>query len=496
MNSPQTISLSSHIQTANEGSRAGNSPTEISKEEMRACEELMESKYRKKASIISNSFIDLNRSLISEFEQFISKKLKKSVELDQHDQEMQDVRNDRKLVEKFINLKPDGLNCMNTGQKMEDEPLIGHQKKDEDFEKEKKSNMSICMDIFIEYLLEKSKLNDMNSLTQDVSSSGQGSDESTAKYIRIANKPKEELESNIYKGLKEDVCTRTFKVSDIFRDLNHSELNMRYNQTKFRKGKGQSAFSKKPSKNAEMNKRSKATISEKEENPMPEHEALDDDLYQDLVKVENTVSKVLYIKGADPEKVSIRELCNLFSNYGNLEIGFLQTGKQFALVKYSSLEGASLGMNYLNRIQLHEKKLSIFYSHFNDIEETKYINKKEFFVPEASCRRYKSGVPAQANPVSRTLHVCVFFNHKRRFVKDFEILDLIERISKPIRVQRDSNKDNVNMWFMEFSDIQSALDALMKCHDEQFEDGNLRISFTKTRRTHNMPCNSAVIKRM
>jgi hypothetical protein len=344
-------------------------------------------------------------------------------------------------------------------------------------------DLAVCLSILADLINLKSNNSGSICSTKDASGSANGSEDSSPNESSRAQALVGELGSAGFKTSQKQVKSKT----SIFRHLDHSPDNLRLNLPGYKVGAAlpkqekagnaaRSQLQKEQTKTHELDYRHVSSGSRVEKRSDPN-------------EASNQISQVLYIKGTDPAKVSIRDLCNLFSNYGNLEIGFLQTDKQFTLIKYSSLAGSALGMKHLNRLMLHGKKLSIFYSHFGDIEETRYMNMKEFFVPDASCRRFRSGVPAQANPISRTLHVCVFFTHKRRLVRDAEVLECIARVSKPIRTQRDANKDNINMWFMEFADTHSAVEVLMKCHDEHFEDGNLRISFTKTRKTNNSGAN-------
>lgn len=195
----------------------------------------------------------------------------------------------------------------------------------------------------------------------------------------------------------------------------------------------------------------------------------------------NTSCRVL--KVVNCSNVSIQELCNLFSNFGNVESGQLDIERKCAYIKYTSYEGAASGLKHLNKLSLNGEKLQVQY---DDSEEgVASSNRKgvEVFIIRESCKRFKAEVPKHANPVSRTLHVCIFFNNKRRFVSDDEILSILSHNSIiPIRLQRDWNKENVNMWFVEFSSIQESLKLIMKTHDYPLKDGNVRISFTKTKR--------------
>jgi RNA recognition motif. (a.k.a. RRM, RBD, or RNP domain) len=340
-------------------------------------------------------------------------------------------------------------------------------------------DLATCLSILADLINLKSSNSESTRSTKDASRSANDSEDSSPNESSEAQALDGEQGSAGGKAGLKQVKSKT----SIFRLLNHSPDNLRLNLPGYTAG---AVLRMQEKAGAEARNRGEMKQKKVSESAFrPSAPGLQAEKCSDSKEASAQISQVLYIKGTDPAKVSIRDLCNLFSNYGNLEIGFLQTDKQFALIKYSSLAGSALGMKHLNRLMLHGKKLSIFYSHFGDIEETRYMNMKEFFVPDSSCRRFRSGVPAQANPVSRTLHICVFFTHKRRLVRDTEVLECIARVAAPIRIQRDSNKDNINMWFMEFADTQSAVEVLMKCHDEHFEDGNLRISFTKTRKANN-----------
>lgn len=351
---------------------------------------------------------------------------------------------------------------------------------------EQSLDLAACLSMLADLINLKSNHSESICSTKDASRSANGSEDSSPNTCFQT----QALVGELGRVGRQSGHAQVKSKTSIFRSLHHPPSNLRLNLPGY---KVAAALLKQ--ENAGDEPRSRRTIEQPkifESVPRLPAQGLRAEKCSGLQETSDQISQVLYIKGTDPAKVSIRDLCNLFSNYGNLEIGFLQTEKQFALIKYSSLAGSTLGMKHLNRLTLHGKKLSIFYSHFCDIEETRYMNMKEFFVPDSSCRRFRSGVPAQANPVSRTLHVCVFFTHKRRLVRDSEVLACIARAGSPIRTQRDANKDNINMWFMEFADTQAALEVLMKCHDEHFEDGNLRISFTKTRKANNQAVNHVI----
>lgn len=195
-----------------------------------------------------------------------------------------------------------------------------------------------------------------------------------------------------------------------------------------------------------------------------------------------STSRVVYVSGTTKARLDIRELCNLFSNYGNIEAGIQHKLKNCSFIMYSTQQGADLAVKHMRKLHIQGLKLLVTYSKFEELQEAQLKQMKDVYIPSPSCRRFKTGVPSMPNEISRTLHICIFLTGYRRKVEDYELINIVSEVSSPIRVKRDENKDNLNMWFVEFPKISDALWVIMKCHDRPFEDGNFRISFTKTKR--------------
>jgi hypothetical protein len=193
-------------------------------------------------------------------------------------------------------------------------------------------------------------------------------------------------------------------------------------------------------------------------------------------------STVLYVKGVDPNRVEIQDLCNLFSNYGNVEMGVMHKNKDFALIKYTTVRGAELGLEQLNKVSILGFRMSIFFSKYEQIMEKRYHNNKEYCIPDPEYRRFKNEVPTQVNPISRTLHICIFQPNPKRVISESDVQKLISPFAECSRLQRDQNSSQLNMWFAEFQSRASAVLVLMKLHDGKFENGNIRVSFTRTKK--------------
>lgn len=219
--------------------------------------------------------------------------------------------------------------------------------------------------------------------------------------------------------------------------------------------------------------------------------------------IDSLPSKCIIAKGLDIHRVNIREFYNLMRNYGNVDFIFVHPEKRMAFLQYQFVEGAKQAMRFCSKFNARGKVIKLHYAMLQGLDtllrgECKnpdLINlpKKFFssnllrsltFNPSPDCQRFKFGFPAKANPLSRTLHVSIFFSSQRRFVETSELAALLTRLGLqlPVRMQRDQNKDNQNMWFLEWKDVIASLETLFRCHDMPFESGNLRVSFTRSNR--------------
>lgn len=81
--------------------------------------------------------------------------------------------------------------------------------------------------------------------------------------------------------------------------------------------------------------------------------------------MENKPSSVVYCRGINIEKVTMEDLFNLFSNYGNiLKIVYIKY-KQAILVEYQNYEHSTNAKDYLNNLNLYGKHLRVFFSNYN-----------------------------------------------------------------------------------------------------------------------------------
>jgi hypothetical protein len=194
--------------------------------------------------------------------------------------------------------------------------------------------------------------------------------------------------------------------------------------------------------------------------------------------------RAVCIYGIHPNVMNVKKLCNLLSNYGNICFGMYFKEANFAFVMYECQQGAQNGIHYLQNMRWLRKWLQICpWSHFDGLDPCYLFAYPGIYVPPIGHRRFKQGIPKKANSVSATLHICIFYPARRRVVSSNDILSFLRKAGyDPLEIRRDSNPENQNMWFVDFKKLSDSILALMTCHDSQFEDGNIRISFTKSRR--------------
>lgn len=196
--------------------------------------------------------------------------------------------------------------------------------------------------------------------------------------------------------------------------------------------------------------------------------------------------RAVVVQNIHENALQVKSVCNLLSNYGNICFGLLFRECKTAVVLYECQQGAINGIHYLNGLYFCGEQLRISgWTHFEGLDPCYLFAYPDAYVPPSCNRRFKKGIPAKTNKVSPTLHICIFYPSRRRVVSTNDMLKKLKSIGfPPLEIRRDTNPENQNMWFVDFKKLSDALQVLMLCHDSRFEDGNIRISFTKSKRAY------------
>ena len=186
------------------------------------------------------------------------------------------------------------------------------------------------------------------------------------------------------------------------------------------------------------------------------------------------------VEGIDFRVASPKELSNLFTNYGNVDrsITFPKRGEMYFC--FVSQLGVQNAIDHLHGLPLGDGFLNISTSSKRDVIQLASLNEHSFYLPRKRFSSKGTGLPNWVNPVSRTLHVTFHHDCEDFILDDHKLFIALSLYSKPIRIKREANKKKRNMWFVEFMSDLDGVIVVMKQHNQPYEDGTLRISFTKT----------------
>lgn len=189
---------------------------------------------------------------------------------------------------------------------------------------------------------------------------------------------------------------------------------------------------------------------------------------------------IVRVQGIDWRKTGQKEVCNLFTNYGNIDTAlctgdgsemYLCYGSSIALENaIQCLDGFPVDGIPMRLMRIRKEAL------LNRLSQVNYST----FVPRKRFSSKGPGLPNKINPVSRTLHVTFHHDSDDKILVDSDLLAALSHYGQPIRIKRESSKKKKNMWFVEFLNEAVGAKVLMKQHNQPFQGGTLRISFTKT----------------
>ena len=98
------------------------------------------------------------------------------------------------------------------------------------------------------------------------------------------------------------------------------------------------------------------------------------------------LSRVVYVKGIEKERTSIKQLVNLFECFGDVEIGMFHNKKEFAMVKFKTPSEAKSCIRELYGKEVAGKSLLIHYSDLEELTPTFYSNDKIYYQIPSSAK--------------------------------------------------------------------------------------------------------------
>lgn len=201
---------------------------------------------------------------------------------------------------------------------------------------------------------------------------------------------------------------------------------------------------------------------------------------QHLTNPKTHQSQNLHVSKFDFREYNIVNLCNLFGNYGNIDAAWYNEDLGECLLMFSSAQGARYAKDNLDRVLIQGRNIKVNYSASSNevLAGTDRLPLK--YTPLKRFSTKGSGLPNQANPVSRTLHLTYTSESDTVLLDDSTLLVLLSQSGEVTRLKRELFKKKKNMWFAEFKSETEAVRVLMREHGKLFHGGVLRVSFTKT----------------
>lgn len=189
---------------------------------------------------------------------------------------------------------------------------------------------------------------------------------------------------------------------------------------------------------------------------------------------------IVKVEGVSWQKHGIKELCNLFTNYGNVDVAICGDNGTDLFLSYYSRQGAEHAVSCLQGADIDGDKLSLLLISKAFLQSYLALQNYSSFTPRKRFSSKGPGLPNRVNPLSRTLHVTYHHDREDRLLTEDAILEVLSQHGTVVRIKRESASKKKNMWFVEYIDQKAATRVIMKQHNKVILGGTLRISFTKT----------------
>ena len=189
---------------------------------------------------------------------------------------------------------------------------------------------------------------------------------------------------------------------------------------------------------------------------------------------------IVSVEGIDWRQVGSKDLCNLFTNYGNIELAICCSSGDGFYLCYFSRQGVEFAVSCLNGMNLEGDIVSVKSISKAFLQSQLLSKKYSYFAPRKRFSSKGPGLPNKVNPISRTLHVTYHHDRDDRLLPEDSLLQAMSHFGEIVRIKRETSAKKRNMWFVEFVDEAGAIRVVMRQHNRLFAGGTLRISFTKT----------------
>lgn len=192
---------------------------------------------------------------------------------------------------------------------------------------------------------------------------------------------------------------------------------------------------------------------------------------------------VVFVGNLDPEKVKINHLYNLFGFYGNIsKIKMLLKTPGNALIEYQSSEERDNAMKLLSNAAFFGTILKVSKSKFLSLLGLDGMfsdSERDYTSLRTTFDRYPEGTASSRykHVIAPTSKIFVFVTKDVSITDEDSVRSLFETYGKVVKV---SLGPKTNMCQVAFESVEQATNALASLHNESFDEGTMRISFSRT----------------
>ncbi|CAD8138579.1 unnamed protein product [Paramecium octaurelia] len=189
----------------------------------------------------------------------------------------------------------------------------------------------------------------------------------------------------------------------------------------------------------------------------------------------------LCLNGIKGKNLDAQKLYNIFSNFGNIDKILLIKLKNFALIKYLKEEYSIFVFENCQKLQFFDSTISISFVAEDAIEkllslDTLY-NEQDYYVGSQETDRFNSSNKMNLLPPSQVLHVSnlkkVSSNAETMWdvFSEFGIVEAVKVLNTQFKF----------MCLVKMENLKQALEVMALMHNEEVDNRNVQISFTKAR---------------
>eukprot|EP01107_Rhizomastix_libera_P012198 TRINITY_DN3020_c1_g1_i1.p1 TRINITY_DN3020_c1_g1~~TRINITY_DN3020_c1_g1_i1.p1 ORF type:complete len:374 (+),score=85.55 TRINITY_DN3020_c1_g1_i1:494-1615(+) len=189
---------------------------------------------------------------------------------------------------------------------------------------------------------------------------------------------------------------------------------------------------------------------------------------------------VLHVSGFNPDDITCDKLQNLFGFFGDVHrVKIMFNKKDTALLQFSNAKGAETALQYLNKVTYHGKQINCKFSPHPTVSMPPEGEEGANLTKDYSTQH----IHRFAKGANSYKHVCtptpvVHISNLTPTMTEEKLTELFSNFGPVVKTKMFTSGDN-RMAYVQYTNVDDSITALMSMHQVKVEDATLRISFTK-----------------